>query len=130
MEHPSHGAGFGQVSAILAHEVPKFADNAVAVRGHRFNQHPHAAGAIALEGHFFVLFTFELAGAAHEGSLDIFVWHVLVLARKYRGAQTRIGIRIATADSGSDGNFADYSSKDATALRVGSRLLMFNGGPF
>ena len=111
-------------------QVAKFADDAIAIGGYGFNQHAHAAGAIAFEGDFFILFAFELAGAAHDGALDIFVRHVFVLAGKNGGTQTGIGIRIATANSGCDGYFADHSSEDAAALRVGGRLLVFNGGPF
>ncbi len=129
-EHPSDGAGFGHVAAVLAHHVAHFADGAIAIGGDDLNQHADAARAVAFESDFFVLLAFELPGAAENGALDVVVGHVLVLGRKNGGAQAGIGIRVAAADARSDGDFANQSREDAATLGVRCRLLVFNRGPF
>src|SRR5580658_8339728 len=73
VEHPAYGARFGHVSAVLAHEMAKFADDTVAVRCDGFDEHADATGTVSFEGDFFILFAFELAGAAQDGALDVFV---------------------------------------------------------
>src|SRR5207249_5986201 len=108
----------------------ELADYAVAIRGHRLNQHAHTARSISLEGHFFVLLAFELPRAAQNGALDVVVRHVLVLRRENRRAQARIGVGIASADARRNRDFSNDSSKRAAALRVSRRFLMLNGGPF
>src|SRR5580704_2856382 len=102
--------------------MAKFADDAVAVRSNGCDQHTDAARAVAFESDFFILFAFELSRASQDGALDIFVRHIFVFAGEDGGAQTGVRVGIAAADSGGDGDFADHSSEDATALRVGGRL--------
>src|SRR6267154_3041592 len=129
VKHPADRAGFGEVAAVFGHQVAKFADDAVAIRGHHLDQHAHAARSIALEGGFLVLFAFELAGTAQDGALDVFIGHIFILAGQNRGAQARIRIRVASADARGNGDFADDASEHATALRVGGRFLVLDGGP-
>src|ERR1700676_216304 len=90
MKHPSDGAVFGHVAAVLVHHVPELADNAIAVRGHHLYENAHAAGAIALKGRFLVLLTFKLSRAARECPFDVVVGHVFILGRKDRSAQARV----------------------------------------
>src|SRR5689334_24968106 len=99
--------------------MAELAHYAVAVCGHRLNEHAYAARPVALEGHFFVLLALELAGAAQNGALDVVVRHVFVLRRENRRSQTRIRVRIASADARRNGDFSDDSRKHAPALRVG-----------
>src|SRR5712664_258139 len=130
MEHPAQRAGFRQVAAVLANYVAKFADDAIAIRGDRLDQHPHAARSVALESHFFVLFPLKLTGAAQDGSLDVLTRHVLILASQDGGAKARVRVRIAAANARSDRDFADYPGENAAALGVGGRLLVLDRGPF
>src|ERR1700682_3926671 len=130
VEHPSDGAGFGHVAAVLAHEVAELTDHAVAVGGDDLNQHAHSARAISFEGGFLILLAFQLAGAAKNGALDVFTWHLRSLCRQNRGSQARVGVRFASADARSNADFSDDSREYAAALRVGGPFLMFNRGPF
>src|SRR6266404_1671596 len=94
----------------------------------RWNIQPTAP--VAFEHGFFVLFAFELAGAAENGALDVFIRHVLVLARENGRAQPGVGVRITAADASRDGNFSDDPSENAAALGVGGRFLVFDCCPF
>ena len=109
-----------QVAAVLAHGVAHFADRAVAVGGDDLNQNADAARAIAFKGDFIVLLTFELAGAAEDGALDIVVRHVLVFAGENRGTEAGIGIGIAAADASGDGDFANDAR---TRIRSGASTI-------
>ena len=86
MEHPTNRAGLRHVSAILADQVAELADDSVAIAGDDLNQHPHPAGAVPLERHFFKLLAFQLACAAQYRPFDIFVGHVFVLCGQDRRA--------------------------------------------
>src|SRR6267142_386538 len=130
VEHPPDGAGFGHVAAVLAHEMAELTDHAVAVGGDDLNQHAHSARAISFEGSFFILLAFQLAGAAKNGALDVFTWHVRSLCRQNRSSQARVGVRFASADARGNADFSDDSREYAAALRVGGPFLMFNRGPF
>src|SRR4029077_11675833 len=115
---------------VLAHQVTELADDAVAIGRNHLNQHAHPTGAVSFEGSFFVLLAFELASAAKNGALDVFARHVRALSRQNRGPQARIRIRVASADARGNADFSDDSREYAPALRVGSPLLVFDGGPF
>ena len=65
-----------------------------------------------------------------QGALDIVVGHVFIFGGEDRGAQARVGIRIAAAHSRGNGDFANQFGEDAAALGVGSRFFMLNCGPF
>ncbi len=110
--------------------MAKFADDAIAIRGDRLDQHPHAARSVALESHFFVLFPLKLAGAAQDGPLDVLTRHVFILTSQDGGPQARVRVRIAAADARSDSNFANHPGENAAALGVGGRLLVLDRGPF
>jgi len=58
------------------------------------------------------------------------VGHVFVLARENLRSQTGIGVGVAAANCGSDGDFANESRKDAAALGISGGFLVFNRGPF
>jgi hypothetical protein len=129
MEHPAYGTGFGKVAAILAHEMAKFADDTIAIGGDGLNEHAYPARTVSFEGHFFILFAFELAGAAEQSTLNVVIGHVLVFGGEDGGAQAGIGIDIATAEARGDGNFTDDAGEDATALGVGGGFFVLDGGP-
>ena len=129
LKHPAHGAVFGHVAAVLVHHVADFADDAVAVGGDHFDDHAHAARAVALEIHLVVLLAFERSGAARQRSLDIVVRHVFIFGGQNRGAQARIGIRIAAAHTGSNGDFANQFGEYAAALGVSSRFFVLDCSP-
>ncbi len=86
MEHPPDRAGFGQVAAVLAHQVAEFTDDTIAVRGNNLNQHAHASRAVAFKGRFLILFALELPSAAKNGALDVFTGHVGGLRGQNRGS--------------------------------------------
>jgi hypothetical protein len=65
------------------------------LRWNYLDDHAHAARAVALEVHFFVLLAFELPGAASDGALDVVIRHVFVLGRGNGGAQAGVRIRVA-----------------------------------
>ncbi len=109
--------------------MSELANNAVTVCGNRLNQHPHAARPVALEHHFFILLAFELAGAAKNGALDVFVRHVFILGRGNSSAKARIGVWVAAADARRDSDFANNSRENAAALCVRGRFLVLDGCP-
>src|ERR1700687_182436 len=127
---PPDGAGFGHVAAVLAHEMAELTDHAVAVGSDNLNQHAHSTWAISFEGGFLILLAFQLAGAAKNGALDVFTWHVRSLCRQNRSSQARVGVWFASADARRNADFSDDSREYAAALRVGGPFLMFNRGPF
>ena len=71
-----------------------------------YDQHGRAAGSVAFEHDFVDLAAFELAGAAHDGLLDVVGGHTDGLGRHDRRAQARIRIRIAAVARG-DHDFLD-----------------------
>src|SRR5258708_39484380 len=106
--------------------MSEFAHDAVAIRGDDLDQQAHAARAVPLEHSFFILFALELAGSAEDGTLDVFVRHVFVLARQNSRSQAGIGVRIASADAGGDADFTNNSSENAAALCVSGRFLVLD----
>ena len=52
-----------------------FADCAIAVVGEGVHDDGHAAGAVALEGDFFVANAFQFAGTTLDGPLDVVLRH-------------------------------------------------------
>ncbi len=129
LEHPTYGAVFGHVSAVFVHHVAEFADDAVAVGGHHLDNHAHAARAVALEVHFFVLLAFQLPGAASQSPLDVVIGHIFIFGGQDGGAQTRIRIRVAAAHASGNGDFTNEFRENAAALGVGGRLFVFNRSP-
>jgi hypothetical protein len=115
---------------VPAHHVPNLANHPVAVGGDHLHDHSHTAGTVALEIHLFVLFAFELPGAALQRPLDVVIRHVLVFGGQNRGAQPGIGVRVPAADPGGNRDFADQLGKDPSSLGVSSRLLVLDGCPF
>ncbi len=90
MEHPADGAGFRHVAAVFAHEVAEFANDAIAIGRDHLDQHANAARAVAFEGGFLILLALELAGAAQNSALDVFIGHVFIFTCEDGGAEARI----------------------------------------
>ena len=129
LEHPRDAALLAHVPAVLGERVADFADGAVAIVGRDIDQHGCAARAVAFEHDFFDLAAFQFAGAAHDRLLDVVGRHGHVLGGQNGGAQPGIAVGIA-AVAGCDRDFLDEARERFSALRVGRRLLVLNGGPF
>ena len=128
LEHPGHAAHLSEIAAVLRKAMADFADRAVAIIGGDFNQHGGAAGPIAFEHDFVDLPSLQLAGAAHDGLLDVIGGHADAFGGQDGGAQTGIGIRIAPI-AGGDHNFLDDARKRFSALGVECGLLVLDGRP-
>ena len=79
--------------------MAEFADRAVAVIGCDVDQHGRASGAVPFEHDFFDLPAFQLAGAAHDGLLDVVGRHAGGLGGDDGAAQTGIAVGIAAASA-------------------------------
>ena len=118
-----------EVAAVLRERVADIGDGARAIVRHAVDDHRGAVDAVALIADLFVVHAFEAAGAALDRALDRVLRHVLILRLVHRQAQSRIGRRIAAAESRRDGDFPDQPREDLAALRVRGRLLVLDVRP-
>ena len=96
-----------------------FADGAVAIVGGDFHDDSDAARAVALEGDFFVIDAFELAGAAFNGAVNRIIRHIHTLSISYDLTQAGVLIDIA-ASPGTRGyrNFFDQFRENFSAFGI------------
>src|SRR5580700_388605 len=118
------------VSAMFRKHMANFAHDSIAVTGHHLNQQAHAARTVTFKRHLIQGLAFQIAGAALNRAFDIVVGHVFALGRQNGCSQARISIRISSAGTGRDGQFANYLSENLATAGVRGRLLMFNCCPF
>src|SRR5882762_5938274 len=102
---------------------------AVAVISHRFNQQRYAARTVALISDLFIAHPLFRASAATDSPIDRVVGHVPGLGIEDGFAQPRIGVGIAAAGAGCDGDFLDELGEEFAALGVSRALLVLNRMP-
>ena len=110
--------------------MPQFGDRAVAVVGHRLDQHGNAADAIAFVCDLVVVDAIRVAAAAFDGAVNGVVWHIRGLCVQNAFAQTSIRVRIAAAGSGRDRDLFDQLGKDLAAFSVRRTFFVLNCVPF
>src|ERR1700761_1258093 len=99
-KHPGNAALLTEIAAVLGEYVAYFAHGAVAVVGGDIDQHGCAARAVAFKENFVDLAAFELAGAAHNGALDVVGGHALGFGGNDCGAEAGVHIGIAAVAGG------------------------------
>ena len=95
----------------------------------RLDQHGDAARAVALVDDLFVDLALELAGALLDGAVDVVVGHAVGPRLEDGGAQARVGLRIAAAEAGRDGDLLEELGEQLAAAGVGRRLLVLDRAP-
>ena len=121
VEHERHGAGLGEVAAVLGEIRAHVGGGAVAVVGHGFDDDGRAAGPVALVADLLV----GLGVAALrllDGALDIVLRHVLGAGGQDGGAQARVHGRIRQAHLGRHRDLARQLAEQLGALRVDAPL--------
>src|SRR5882724_3584198 len=103
--------------------------SAIAIVGHRLNQHRDAAWTIAFIRNLVVGHALFGAGAAADCPIDRIVGHVAGLSVEDGLAQPRVRVGIASAGAGGNGNLFDELGKEFAALGVSSALFMLNRMP-
>ena len=109
--------------------MANLADGAIAIVGGDHHQDGGAARAVAFKHDLVDLAAFELAGAAHDGLLDVVGRHADGLGGGDGRSQARIHIRIA-AVSGGDHDLFNDARETLPALGVGGGFLVLDCRPF
>ena len=125
LEHPGDAALLAQVAAVLRKDVADLAHRAIAIIGGHHDQNGRAAGTVAFEHDFVDLAAFELAGAAHDGALDVIGGHADGFGGDDGGAQARVGVGIAAIARGNH-NFLDHAGEYLPAFGVKRGLLVLD----
>src|SRR5712691_7014222 len=128
LEHPGDTALLAEVAAVFREHVANFTHGAIAVVGGDHHQNGGAARAVAFEHDLVDLPAFELAGASHDGFLDVVGGHTDALRRGDRGAQPGIHIRIPPV-TGRDHNLFNNAREALPALCIGGGFLVLDCRP-
>src|SRR5262249_56482634 len=123
VEHPGHGVRGAQVATVPAKGVADLGDGAIGVVGGALDEDRGTTGAVPLVGHVFIYGALELAGALLDRAVDVVVRHVDRAGRVDRRAEARIGIGVAAAGFGRDGDFPDALGPHGGPARVRDRFL-------
>src|SRR5262249_17459206 len=129
LEHPGDTALLAEVAAVFREEMADLADSSIAIISGDGDQNCRAAGAVAFEHDFIDLPAFELAGAAHDGALDVVGGHADRLGRCDRGTKPGVGVGIAAVPGG-DGDFFDQAGESLPAFGIEGGFFVLDCRPF
>src|SRR5215471_17845965 len=119
-----------QVAAVLGEGVTHVGHRARLVVGHAVDHDRGAGDAVAFVAHFLVVHALELAAAAPNRALDVFLRHVGLVRLVHREPQARVGIGVRAAKARGDCDFLDETGEDLAPLRVLRGFLVLDVGPF
>ena len=115
-EHPRDTSRLTHVSAVLGKQVPDLTHGAIPVVRNDIDDDCNSARTVSLVRDLVELSAVELAGALHDGPLDIVGRHVEGFRVGDGFAQARVAIGIASAEAGGDGDFLDELCEGAAPL--------------
>ena len=131
--HPHHGVAVYVVARVANALVGIGVDEVIHARvgvGQRLDHHRHAAGAVALIGHLFVVILIPVAHSLFDNPLDIVVRNVIGLSLGDQVAKLAVGVGVSSALSHRNGNFTADLGENIGPLGIGRFLLTFDGTPF
>jgi len=86
-------------------------------------------GAVAFVGVFLVCHAGQFAGALLDGAVDVIGRHVGLAGLEEKGAQPGVGLGIATARLGGEGDVTREPGEDLAPARIGDGFGAFDFGP-
>src|SRR6056297_1308559 len=119
-----------KVTTALAESMADLGHRAIAIVGHRFDQHGYAAGSIAFIGDFLDIVTVAGAGTSCDSPIHGVPGHIGTKRLVHRRSEPRIVLWQRPTLPGGDHEFADQLGEHLSALGVLSRLAMLDVGPF
>ncbi len=129
-EQVGDGTVGAEVTPGFGEGVTHFRNGTVTVVGQTFHHHRGAARAVTFINDGFHVRVFIAADAARDGAVQGVASHV-VRQRFINGrTQTRVGSRIATAQTRGGDQLANDFRKDFTAFGILCRFAVFGVGPF
>lgn len=105
VELPGDGSVFAEDSAVFAECVAEFGDGSVAIFGIDFDEDSDSSVGFPFVEEFFVVFSFDIAGASGDCSVDVVFWEGCFFGFFDSDAESRISCGIGSAHFCGDDNF-------------------------
>lgn len=118
LEQVGHRTVGTQVAATLAEGMTNSCRGAVAVVGHALDHHRHAVGAVAFIGQLDHIVAAGSAGATGDGPVDDVAAHVGTQGLVQGQAQAWVGVGIAAALTGRDGQLTNPLGENLASLGI------------
>ena len=129
LEHKPDRACLAQAAAVFGKGRAHIRRGAVAVIGHRLDNHRHTIGAIALVADLFIGITLATDGL-FDGALDVLFGHRIGFRLFHHQTQTRVFVGVGITHFGGDGDLFGQFRKQLCTNRILPPLAVLDVRPF